>query len=95
MKNKIFVRLVGGYGNQLFIYAFGLAMSKRTGRKLILDNISGFGSSGDEYNSLFALSGLSIEDKLISQSRYRYFIANKYFWYLCNDIISFKANRRY
>jgi hypothetical protein len=86
LKNKIFVRLVGGYGNQLFIYAFGLAMSKRTGRKLILDNISGFGSSGDEYNSLFALSGLSIEDKLISQSRYRYFIANKYFWYLARKL---------
>ena len=82
MKNKIFIRLIGGYGNQLFIYSFGLALAKKTGKELIIDNISGFGSMADEYKSEFAMDGLDIEYKLISHSRYRYFVANKYFWYL-------------
>ena len=86
MKNKIFVRLVGGYGNQLFIYAFGLALSKKTGKELIIDNISGFGSSGDEYRSLYALDGLSIQYKLITQSLFKYVVANKYFWYLARKL---------
>lgn len=86
MKNKIFVRLVGGYGNQLFIYAFGLALSEKTGKELIIDNISGFGSSGDEYKSLYALDGLSIKHRLITQSMFKYVVANKYFWYIARKL---------
>ena len=58
----IFIRLKGGLGNQMFIYAFGLAHSTRKRKKLIIDNISGFGSSGDKYKSVFALEGLSITE---------------------------------
>ena len=86
MKQKIFVRLIGGYGNQLFIYAFGLALAEQTGKELILDNISGFGNSADEYKSEFALDGLNIKGKLINQTIFRFFVANKYFWYLANKL---------
>ena len=86
MKNNIFIRLVGGYGNQLFIYAFGLALSRATGKKLIIDNVSGFGSSGDEYKSEFALDGLSINEKFINKSIYKNIFANKYFWYFAKKL---------
>lgn len=85
MKNKIFIRLVGGYGNQLFIYAFGLAYSEKTGKELIIDNISGF-SPDDEYKSVYALEGLNIQHRLITQSMYKYIIANKYFWYVARKL---------
>lgn len=86
MKNKIFIRLVGGYGNQLFIYAFGLALSEKTGKELIIDNISGFGSPGDEYKSLYALDGLNIKHRLIMQSMFKHVVANKYFWYIVRKL---------
>ena len=86
VKNKIFIRLLGGYGNQLFIYAFGVALAKKTGRELIIDNISGFGSSGDEYKSIYALDGLDIKHTLITQSMYKHVVANKYFWYLIKKL---------
>ena len=82
MKKKIFVRLVGGYGNQLFIYAFGLALAIETNKDLIIDNISGFGNSADEYKSVYALGGLKTKGKLINQTFFKFFLANKYFWYL-------------
>ena len=82
----MFVRLAGGYGNQLFIYAFGLALAEKTGRELIVDNISGFGSPGDEYKSVYALDGLDIKHRLIKQSKLHYIIANKYFWYLAKKL---------
>tara|TARA_B100000989_G_C19451480_1_gene431952 strand:- start:233 stop:1087 length:855 start_codon:yes stop_codon:yes gene_type:complete len=86
MKQKIFVRLIGGYGNQLFIYAFGKSLAKQTGRELILDDVSGFGNPSDEYKSVFALDGLNIDVKIISNTIFKYFIANKYFWYIANKI---------
>jgi len=95
MKFPIFVRLIGGIGNQMFIYAFGFAHSTRKRKKLIIDNISGFGSSGDEYKSVFALEGLSIVEKFIDQSLYKYFFANKYFWFLAKVLqISYFENEK-
>jgi len=76
------VRLKGGLGNQLFMYAFGLAQSQRHGADLVIDNISGFGSKLDEYKSEYALGDLNLTDSLISETIFKYFIANKYFWYL-------------
>lgn len=81
MKKSIFVRLKGGFGNQLFMYAFGLAESKKTNRKLIIDNVSGFGNKNDEYKSIYSLGGLSIKETLISDTVYKYFFANRFFWY--------------
>jgi hypothetical protein len=79
---NIVVRLIGGCGNQLFIYAFGFARAKLSGRELLIDNISGFGGSGDEYKSEYALNGLGIKGRMIGQSKWHYLIANRYFWFL-------------
>ena len=39
---KIILRLKGGLGNQLFIYAFGLAICRKTNSKVYFDMFSGF-----------------------------------------------------
>jgi hypothetical protein len=93
----IFVRLIGGLGNQMFIYAFGLAHSKRKRKKLIIDNISGFGSPGDKYKSVFALEGLCITEEFIDQSLYRYVFANRYFWFLSKvlRLSHFESKKKY
>jgi len=36
-KNPIIIRLAGGLGNQLYLYAFGRSLSLRTGRPLLLE----------------------------------------------------------
>ncbi len=93
----IFIRLVGGLGNQMFIYAFGLAQSKRKRKKLIIDNISGFGNPGDRYKSVFALEDLCITEKFIDQSLYRYVFANRYFWFLSKvlRLSYFESKKKY
>lgn len=80
MSNKICVRLIGGLGNQLFIYAFGLARSKKVGKNLLIDNVSGF-SRRDKYNAIFCLDGYKLNDDLIENSIYKYLVANRYFWW--------------
>jgi len=40
--NKLVVRLVGGLGNQLFIYAAARRLSKNINSELIIDSVSGF-----------------------------------------------------
>lgn len=82
MKNSIFIRLKGGFGNQLFIYAFGFAQAKKLNKKLYIDNISGFGNKNDEYKSVYSLDGLQIKDTLISDTIYKYIFANRFFWYI-------------
>lgn len=59
-KKKIIVRLVGGLGNQLFIYAFFLYLKKKTNHTIELDNISGYQKLlfGNKYNQNFALKNL-------------------------------------
>lgn len=81
MRKKIFIRLKGGLGNQLFIYAFGLAQSKRLGADLVIDNISGFGNKFDEYKSEYALGSLNLTKYLISGILLKHLVANKYFWH--------------
>jgi hypothetical protein len=39
---KLYVRIGGGLGNQMFNYAVGKAIAERTGRKLVLDDLSEF-----------------------------------------------------
>ena len=85
MLNKICVRLVGGLGNQLFIYAFGLARAKKQGKELLIDNVSGFGSR-DIYHSVFALDGFKIKDKFIKNRFYSHVIANRYFWWFARKL---------
>jgi hypothetical protein len=85
MLNKICVRLVGGLGNQLFIYAFGLANALRSGKQLVIDDVSGF-SKRDIYNGELQLSGYSIKGLFISKSKYKYLFANRYFWFLARTL---------
>ena len=85
MLNKIYVRLVGGLGNQLFIYAFGFARSRKKGKELRIDNVSGFGAR-DKYHGVFSLDGLKIKDKFIKNRFSRYIIANRYFWWAARKL---------
>lgn len=39
---KIIIRLKGGLGNQLFIYAFGYSLAKENSYNLVLDYLTGF-----------------------------------------------------
>ena len=41
-KNKLIVRLFGGIGNQLFIYAAAKRLALKNNADLIIDNVSGF-----------------------------------------------------
>ena len=42
MKRKIYVKLAGGIGNQLFQYSFAKNLSIELNAKLIIDDRSGF-----------------------------------------------------
>ena len=42
IKKKIIVRVAEGLGNQLFMYANGLALAKKNNAFLYIDNESGF-----------------------------------------------------
>lgn len=85
LKKYTFIRLVGGLGNQLFIYAFGLAYSKKNKTNLVIDNISGFGKR-DYYGGVFSLNGYNIKEKFIDQSIFKYLVANRYFWYVIKKL---------
>jgi hypothetical protein len=41
-KKKIYLRMIGGLGNQLFSYSYARSLAEETGRKLVLDMITGF-----------------------------------------------------
>jgi hypothetical protein len=82
LKNKIFIRLVGGLVNQLFIYAFGFALSRKKNKELVIDNESGFGRKGDEYKSIYALGGLSFDDRLLTETVFKYLVSRNLFWHI-------------
>ncbi len=44
--NQVIINLMGGLGNQLFIYAAGLALAKRNNAELYLNNFSGYRRDG-------------------------------------------------
>lgn len=64
--NKVIVRLAGGLGNQLFIYAAGLSLALRNNSELCLDKISGF--QGDTYQREYLLDHFRI-DAFIANDR--------------------------
>ncbi|MBK7937529.1 MAG: alpha-1,2-fucosyltransferase [Lewinellaceae bacterium] len=55
---KIIARVLGGLGNQLFIYASAKALAIRTGSELVLDTRSGF--LRDDYQRQFALKHFEV-----------------------------------
>tara|TARA_B110000977_G_scaffold196199_1_gene276105 strand:+ start:1465 stop:2322 length:858 start_codon:yes stop_codon:yes gene_type:complete len=69
---SVIIRLKGGLGNQLFIYSFGLYISRRLQYKLKIDTISGF--VDDRYNRSFQLekSGF-IKNTEISEFSFSFF----------------------
>ena len=64
-RDNIYIKMVGGLGNQLFIYAFGIATSIKYSKKLIIDNVSGF-SKRDLYNAVSCLEDLIFKKVFIS-----------------------------
>ena len=58
---KVYVRLYGGLGNQLFQYAFGKCVSKRHSAELILEIESGF--KNDFFGRKYSLNELGINVK--------------------------------
>ncbi len=69
MDKKLIVKVAAGLGNQMFMYANALSLSKRFNYKLLVDNTSGFFQSknrtlGREYGlNIFNLSGNLAEKK--------------------------------
>lgn len=84
MKN-IIVRIKGGLGNQLFMYAFAKSYALSTKSKLIIDDISGFGKH-DIYNSKFILDQFVDGDRYVSRSAYKYIVGSRYFWSVLNRL---------
>lgn len=94
ISNKVFIRLIGGLGNQLFIYAFGFAYAKAKNRELVIDDLSGFGSSGDVYKSKFSLRGFNIQQIFLSNTSLRHLLGSRYFWFMGRKLgfVSFEPN---
>lgn len=84
MKN-IIVRIKGGLGNQLFMYAIAKSYALSTKSKLIIDDVSGFGKH-DIYNSKFVLDQFVDGERYISQSGYKYIVGSRYFWSILNRL---------
>lgn len=92
--SKIIARIVGGLGNQLFIYATAKALAVRTGAELVLDTQTGFRS--DIYQRQFALHCFDIQYKEASTSEQFDFPTGRGFRYLvrkANQHLPF--NRRF
>ena len=49
-KKKIFIRLKGGLGNQLFIYAFAIYCKKNMGCNVLIDDFTGYVDAMEENN---------------------------------------------
>lgn len=67
MTSKIVVRLKGGLGNQLFQYAFGVSLSRKTGFDLVLDDYTGF-ERDTEYRRSFALGFFAHSGRLANRA---------------------------
>ena len=69
MDKKLVVKVAAGLGNQMFMYANALSLSKRFNYQLLIDNSSGFfqrknRTLGREYGlNIFNLSGNLAEKK--------------------------------
>ncbi|MCH7225727.1 alpha-1,2-fucosyltransferase [Haloferula sp. A504] len=59
MKPRLIAIIKGGLGNQLFGYAAARALARRDGRKLLIDDSSGF--ARDDYGRSFRLDRFPIE----------------------------------
>jgi hypothetical protein len=65
-KKKTILRLKGGLGNQLFIYAFGYSFSKKISSELHLDYVTGF-IRDHEFNGYYMLDQFNITSDLATE----------------------------
>lgn len=63
---KLIIRLKGGLGNQLFIYAFGYSLAKKNSYNLLLDYLSGF-ARDYEYKRFYLLNNFQLTGELASK----------------------------
>lgn len=63
---KLIIRLKGGLGNQLFIYAFGYSLAKKKSYNLLLDYLSGF-ERDYEYKRCYLLDNFQLTSELASK----------------------------
>jgi hypothetical protein len=76
--SSLVVQLAGGLGNQLFQYAFGRSLALETGRRLLLDRMSGF-VADRTYRRSYALGRLPIAGHDAGFTRSTCFFAAKAF----------------
>jgi hypothetical protein len=81
-KTKIIIRVLGGLGNQLFIYAFARALSLRYNLPVNLETHTGF--VRDSYKRNYRLKHYNIQLKLCSWHDSLYFPFHKRFKILSN-----------
>ena len=70
MSKKIIVRIAGGIGNQLFMYAHAYALSKKINYDLYIDNTSGYFQKKNQIR-LYELDKFNINTSL-SDKKYRF-----------------------
>ena len=63
---KIILRVKGGLGNQLFIYAFGYSLAKKNNYDLYLDYTTGF-LRDHKYKRHYMLNKFNISSKMASK----------------------------
>lgn len=66
IKKKMIIRVKGGLGNQLFIYAFGYSLARKNNYKLHLDYITGF-KRDYQYKRKFLLDNFNITSNLATK----------------------------
>ena len=94
-KSKLIVRLLGGIGNQLFIYANSKALALKNNAELIIDIKSGFENDYKHkrqcelYHFNLKMNIANKNDRLEPLSKYRRFILRKF-----NQLFSFE-NRNF
>lgn len=76
-ENKLYLRLIGGLGNQLFAYAYARSLAEKTGRKLVLDLTTGF--IKDKYNRRARVESFLLEYSEASLFEKVKFILTKFF----------------
>ena len=75
------VQLSEGLGNQLFMYAHGYALSKNSGFKMIIDNVTGYERKKNllRKHQKYMLDYFKLDTPLVKKD---FLINSKYFFFL-------------